>query len=214
MSQTATVAQLQQRISHMQVTKLDGKRLPTLEALTPLFAGGTLRRGCTYTVQGSLQLALTLMSQASAEGIWCGVLGLPELGIEAAQEAGISLKRLVWIPAPEQHLLNALSGLIEAFGVILVGHCEVTPSQNATLLSRLREYQSTLITLNSWGNSEATLNVEHSRWTGLSEGFGMLRSRELIVASQDRGGLHRCTLRFERRRVQQVCSRPQLRAVN
>lgn len=147
MSNTATVAQLRRKIDQMQAPKIAHKTLPTDAALTELFAGGSLLRGCSYAVTGSVQLALTLIAQASAEGVWCGIVGLPELGIEAAHDLGVRLDRLVLVPDPGPHTLSAVSSLAEVLGAVVTGPLRLSAHQSDTLTGRLRDTQATLITV-------------------------------------------------------------------
>ena len=213
MFHTATVAQLRQKIDRMQAPKLAHDTLPTHPALSELFIGGSLRRGCTYAVEGSLQLALTLIMKASSEGVWCGIVGLPHLGIEAAYDLGIRLDRLILIPSPGAQTLAAVSSLTEVLGVILTGPLPLSPHQNERLTGRLREHQSTLITATSRSSStvpvrgaESRLTVEGSHWSGLANGFGLLNTRELSVRSHDRNGTRSCILKFEKQQLQRLSS--------
>lgn len=209
MSHAITVAQLRQKIDRMQAPKLVSDALPTDQALAELFAGGSLRRGRTYAVEGSLQLALTLIAEASRSGVWCGIVGLPHFGIEAAQDLGIRLDRLVHIAAPHERMFAAVTSLTEVLGAIIVGPLALQPQQQDRLASRLREHRSTLITAvpptaAGLHGIESQLTVESSRWSGLAEGFGMLRTRELTVRSRDRTRTRLCTLRFDHQKVQCV----------
>ena len=84
MNQLATVRSLQQRISEMQPLRLDEGGLPVAPELRSLLPGGALRKGSSVAVSGSLHLALALLGEASRGGAWCGAIGLPQLGFEAA----------------------------------------------------------------------------------------------------------------------------------
>lgn len=119
MNQLATVRSLQHRISSMQAARLD-HGLPTPPELRPLLPGGALRRGSSVAVQGSLQLALALLCGASASGAWCGVIGVPNLGIEAAAQLGLSLERLVLVPRPGAHELTITGMLSEVLTALVL----------------------------------------------------------------------------------------------
>ncbi|MDN5855595.1 MAG: hypothetical protein L0K86_22700, partial [Actinomycetia bacterium] len=74
-----------------------------LPALARLFPSGGLRAGAAYSVDESVALAMALMAGASTSGSWCGVVGVPEFGAEAAAALGVSLDRTVLVPEPGEH---------------------------------------------------------------------------------------------------------------
>ena len=198
MNSPATVRTLQQRITEMQPLRLDDRALPTAEALRPLLPGGALRAGSSYAVQGSRQLALALLSAASASGAWCGVIGCPVFGAEAAAALGVALDRCVLIPAPGRHVLGITGALSEILTLVLLDSPGgVRPGDVERISARLREHGSALIVLGDWPRAEATLRVTGSRWSGLGSGYGALAGRELTVQSHDRRGTRRHTVRFE-----------------
>jgi hypothetical protein len=115
-----TVRALQERIRGMQRTRLDSRALPTHPALGGLLPGGALAAGGSYAVAGSTSLALGLLQAASEAGSWCAVVGVPDLGVEAAAGLGIDLDRLVLVPHPGQHWLTVVSALVDVVSVVLV----------------------------------------------------------------------------------------------
>ena len=80
------VRELQARIRSMQRNRIDTRALPTHPALGDLLPNGALSAGSSYAVAGSTMLALALLQGASAAGAWCAVVGVPDLGMEAAAE--------------------------------------------------------------------------------------------------------------------------------
>ena len=143
-------------------------------------------------------------SQASQQGVWCGIVGFPQLGVEAVRDAGVDLSRLVWIPSPGTAHFTTLTSLVEVLGVVLTDALTVSASQTERIATRLRENRSTLIAVHRWAGSESQVTVEASQWFGLEQGFGILQARELRVVSRTRVGFQRCTLRFNRCGVQRV----------
>ncbi|WP_181158506.1 hypothetical protein [Leucobacter massiliensis] len=197
MSSAATVRSLQQRIAEMQPLRLDDRALPTAPGLRPLFPDGALRRGASYAVQGSQQLALALLADASAAGSWCGVIGCPAFGAEAAAELGLALDRCVLIPHPGEDALGIAGALSEVLTVVaLHAPAQPRPGEAERISARLREHGSTLVALGSWPRAESTLHVVSSRWHGLGRGRGMLEDRELTVQSRDRLGTREHVVRF------------------
>src|SRR5690554_4060416 len=109
---------LQARIRNMQATRLDERSLPTLPALQALLPGG-LRQGTAYSVTGSTTLAMALLAGPSAQGAWCGVLGMPDFGIEAASRLGIDLARLVLVPTPGNQWLTVAAAMTDVLSVVV-----------------------------------------------------------------------------------------------
>lgn len=197
MSHAATVRSLQQRIAEMQPLRLDERALPTPAELRALLPGGALRAGAPTTVQGSLQLALALVSAVSASGAWCGAIGLPELGVEAAAQLGLALDRFVLVPEPGCHALGITAALGEVLtAVILRPPGRVAPAEAARLAAKLRDRGTALVSLGPWPGAESRLRVTASRWSGLGTGHGLLDTRELSVRSDDRRGELQHTIRF------------------
>lgn len=199
MSSAASLPDLRQRITEMQPLRIDERALPTSPGLSELLPGGALRAGSAYSVQGSWQLALAFLAEASQGGAWCGVLGCPPFGAEAAVALGIALDRCVLIPTPGRHALTLAGTLSETLSVVVARFdARVSPADIERLSARLREHGSTLVVVGEWARSESRLTVVSSRWAGLGTGHGALTTRELTVQSDDRRGAARHSVRFER----------------
>jgi tetratricopeptide (TPR) repeat protein len=103
------------------VTLAGEQLLPVPRALEPLLPDAGLRRGRTVAVDGSLALALALVAGASAAGSWVVAVGLPDLGVVAAAEAGIALERLALVPRVGAKAWGTVvAALLEAIDVVLV----------------------------------------------------------------------------------------------
>jgi hypothetical protein len=190
-SPTPLREELQARIRSMQATRLDERALPTLPALQQLLPGG-LRQGYAYSVTGSTTLALALLAAPSAQGAWCGVLGMPDFGPEAATRLGIDLERLVLVPAPGNQWLTVAAAMTDVLGVVIArAPSRVVPAETSRLGARLRQRGSTLVVLGEWPGADATLTVVGSSWLGLGTGYGYLSTRRLEVEASGRGGMHR-----------------------
>ena len=186
------VRELQARIREMQATKLDTRALDTAPSVAGLLPGGSLRTGVAYSIEGSTSLAMALMAGPSAAGAWCGVVGVPTFGTEAARAAGIDLERLALVPYPGDQWLPVTGALADVLTVVLV-RPPLTPSDAVTsrLMARLRERGTTLIVLGRWPGAEARLEVRRSEWGGLGDGHGHLTSRRLTVEVSSRVGTPR-----------------------
>jgi hypothetical protein len=183
------VRELQARIRAMQSTTLDSRALDTAPTVAGLLPGGSLKTGVAYTIEGSTSLAMALMAGPSQAGAWCGVVGVPTFGTEAAKAAGIDLERLALAPYPGDQWLPVTAALADVLTVVLV-RPPLPPSDGsvARLMARLRERGTTLIVLGQWPGAEARLRVRRSQWGGLGDGHGHLTSRELTVSVASRTG--------------------------
>ncbi|WP_238152702.1 hypothetical protein [Kribbella speibonae] len=159
------------------------RELPTHPAVGELLAGASLRGGSVYSVRGSAALVMALMAGPSAEGAWCGVVGVPSFGAEAARGLGVDLERLVLVPDPGPEWLSVVAALVDALTVVVVRPPgEVTPGEASRLAARLRTRGAMLIAYGSWPGSEARFEIESNTWTGLGDGEGLLAARRATVA--------------------------------
>ncbi|WP_238335033.1 hypothetical protein [Kribbella amoyensis] len=170
------------------------RALPTLPAVSELLSGAPLRGGAVYSVRGSAALVMAMMAGPSADGAWCGVVGMPSFGVEAARALGVDLERLVLVPDPERDWLSVVAALVDALTVVVVRPPgEVTPGEASRLAARLRTRGALLIAVGSWPGSEARLEVQGNTWTGLGAGEGYLTARQATVAVTGRGAAVRPT---------------------
>ncbi|PZQ91641.1 MAG: hypothetical protein DI534_01320 [Leifsonia xyli] len=180
------IRRLQDRIRGMQRTRLAERALPTSAALAALLPEGALAAGGSYVVEGSTALALELLREPSRSGAWCAVVGMPDLGLEAAAAAGLELERLVLVPQPGEQWFAVVSALIDAVAVVLVQPPErarVGEAVAGRLASRLRQREAVLVSTRDWPRASARLAVTESDWAGLGFGFGHLVARRVTVAS-------------------------------
>ena len=184
-----TVRELQLRIRQMQGTRLDTKLLPTHPALAALLPGGSLKQGAAYSVEHSATLLMALLAGPSAAGSWCGVVGVPEFGVEAASHYGIDLERLVLVPHPGDQWLAVTAAIADVLTVVVTRPPkQATDASVARLAARLRQRGSTLIVLGPWPQTDAMLSLSHSTWSGIGDGFGHLAAREVTVTVSTRAG--------------------------
>ena len=157
--------------------------LPTLPALRSLVQ---LRTGASYAVDSPV-LAMALMAGPSAAGSWCGVVGVPDFGIEAAAALGVDPDRTILVPEPGENWLNVAAAMIDVLTVVVVQPPgvagAVSQHQAARLGSRLRQREAVLIALGDWPRCEARLQTRGTRWSGIGQGHGHLSARRVRVSS-------------------------------
>lgn len=184
-----TVHALRSRIKAMQATTLESRALPTHPALAPLLPHGGLRQGAAYSVDRSIALVMTLLAGPSAAGSWCGVVGVPDFGVEAAQRFGIDLDRIALVPQPGDQWLAVTAAVADVMDVVVVRPPKrASDGEVARLSARLRQRGTTLIALGPWPQSEAMLSLSSSTWTGIGAGHGYLEARRATVMVSSRLG--------------------------
>ena len=183
------------------------RTLPVLAPLRDLFPGGVLQRGWVIATggDGATSLALAVAAGPSAAGSWTAVVGEEGLGLAAAAEAGLALERLLVVTAPgSRDVVEATAALIGAVDVVLVGsEVRLGAADRRRLAARLRERGSVLIGLGGGAlggrglaggaldGADVRLRVVSSRWSGLGDGWGLLRSRRVSVRAEGRGAASR-----------------------
>ena len=128
-------------------------------------------------------------------GEWAAIVDADgALGGLAAAEAGVALERLAVVRAVPPALYGrVVATLLD--GMTVVG--AVTPrgfrlADARRLEARVRERAAVLVTAGPWpGEAALRLRAEHSSWTGLGRGEGLLGERVLRVAVSGRGAAGR-----------------------
>lgn len=180
------VAELHQLLQRHETTPAAGS-VPVHPVLTGLFPGG-LRAGAVYTLQGSMSAALALLAGPSTAGSWCGVVGVPDLGIEAAVDWGVWLERLALVPkVPAEDWTMVVASLVEVCALVVAAPPEhISAGEVSRLLARLRTSGSTLVVLGEWPRPAARLTGRIVRWDGLYDGHGYLSAATLRLESTER----------------------------
>ncbi len=76
--------------------------------------------GSAYSIASSASLLSALLAAPSQAGSWCGVVGVPQFGAEAAERLGVDLSRLVLIPEPGPRWLAVTATIAEVLPVVAV----------------------------------------------------------------------------------------------
>lgn len=181
------VTRLRAQLERVQGRRLDAPVLPVHPALADLLPGGGLRPGSAYSLGSSTSLLFALLARPSQDGSWCGVVGIPRLGAEAAENAGVDLSRLVLIPDPGQRWLAVIATIAEVLPVVAVRPpARAKDAEISRLAARMRERGSVLLVQGPWPQTEAMIDVADPAWEGLGDGHGLLEQRELTVMVSSR----------------------------
>ena len=170
--------------------------LPVAPVLAELFPGGGLPRGAVVAVESSPALLLALLAQASADGSWCAVVGMPQLGLVAAHEAGLELSRVALIPRPGGELVGVVSALLDGLDLVALAAPEqLRAGDRQRLTARARQRGAVLLSVGSWPGAALHVHLDRSRaqWQGIGgtgQGHGRLRSRQAPVQVTGRAGPH------------------------
>jgi hypothetical protein len=176
------------------------RRLAVPGPLGEILPNGGLQRGSVVRVEGApgsgaTTLLLSLLAAATTAGEWAAVVdGDGVFGGLAAAEAGVALDRLAVVRSvPASLYARVVATLLD--GVTVVG--ATIPrgfrlGDARRLEARARERAAVLVAAGSWpGEAALRLRAEHSAWSGLGRGEGLLGERVLRVAVTGRGAAHR-----------------------
>ena len=133
---------------------------------------------------------MALLAEATQQGSWAAVAGMPELGVTAAAEIGVDLDRSVLVPNPRPEVVAVVSALIDGFDLVVLGPDAVRgvqPQLARRLAGRVRNRGAVLVTAGVWPGVDLELSVSNRKWRGLTEdGFGHLEYRDVVVTSRGR----------------------------
>jgi len=178
-----------------------GRLLPVAEPLVPLLPDGGLVRGKAVSCGGaaSMSLALALAVQATATGSWLAIVDVPTFGLEAAEEFGIPLERVVRVDPPDRKATTSRNGgeaWTELIGAVLDGFevviTRVPLRLNAGMArrvqARMQAREAVLISLGRPGpvSVDIELQAADPQWEGVADGWGHLRGRRVAVTSSGR----------------------------
>lgn len=141
-----------------------------------------------------MSLALALAVDAAAEGSWVAVVDVPALGLEAAEEFGIPLERVVRVDPGTRRpgaatWAELLAAVLDGFEVVIT---RVPGSVSAGLArkvqTRLTTREAVVITVGRGGelSVDVELRATDPRWEGVEIGAGHLRGRRVTVTSSGR----------------------------
>jgi hypothetical protein len=148
-------------------------------------------------VPGSGLLSLAIAAGASAAGAWCGVVGLPELGVRSAAGVGVDPSRLLLVSDPGPRWPQVAAALLDGCDLVLIR----PPARPATHVQRhieatLRRAGGVLVVAGDWPGAQARLWVAAQQSVGLGAGHGRLMGRRVQVLANGRGAATRPAQRW------------------
>jgi hypothetical protein len=160
--------------------------LPVLPAVEELLPCG-LPHGKVVAIDRWGLLCLALAAGASAAGAWCGIVGLPQLGVAAAAGVGLEPGRLLLVADPGQSWPQVVVSLFDGCELVLLRPPEHLPAvMRRRLEASLRRNGAVLVVAGEWEGSYARLAVTRQRWVGIGSGHGRLRARRAQVVADSR----------------------------
>lgn len=178
-----------------------GRVLPVADPLVPLLPDGGLVRGKAVSCSGvaSMSLALALAVQATTSGSWLAVVDVPTFGLEAAEEFGIPLERVVRVDPPDRPATGSarrgetwaelMAAVLDGFEIIVTR----VPSRLNTgwarrVQSRMQAREAVVIALGRPApfSADIELQANEPQWEGVADGWGYLRGRRVAVSSSGR----------------------------
>jgi hypothetical protein len=177
-------------------TLSSSRMLPVVEPLAPLLPDGGLVRGKAVACGGAaaMSLAMSLAVAATGTGSWLAVVDVPTFGLEAAEEFGIALERVVSVdpgrqPAAGERWAELVAAVFDGFEIVVT---TVPRRLNAALArrvhARMQAREAVMLTVGGSGPfaTDIELCASDPRWEGVAAGSGHLRGRRVMVTSSGR----------------------------
>jgi hypothetical protein len=174
--------------------------VPLLAPLQLALGVDGLRRGSTVLLSGAegsgaTSLALALLAKATSDGMWCSIVGPPDLGMVAAVELGVDLERLVVVAAPRVRAATAIGALVEGCDVVLLRlPLAMTRTEMLRLGARARQRRVLVVLLGdprsramAWPEApDITVQICSSVFHGIESGSGRIAGRRVEVETIQR----------------------------
>ncbi|MEM9039795.1 MAG: hypothetical protein AAGD33_07860 [Actinomycetota bacterium] len=176
--------------------------LPVAEPLSDLFPDGGLVRGRVVACRsggGAAILPLLVASRAVADGAWLAVVDVDTIGLDAADELGLPIERIVRVStASTPTWIDVMGAAVDGFDLVVTRVPEELRGTDRVarhgaamvrkLMSRLQQKGSVVVVLGDPGvvPCDLELGIERSVWSGLGQGWGHLRHRSLELVSTGR----------------------------
>lgn len=176
-------------------TQPAGLELP--HQLAPLMDAGVIASGSVFSLRatpGRTSLLLQLLMGATQRGHWCAVVGIPQLGLLAANESGVDLARLAILPHVDSGWLQVLGTLLSAVDFVVLHPPARCSAAQANRFSALARQHSAVLAIYESTNDRARWPTQPDfsfattsvTWSGLTDGHGALDSYCFTVQAKGR----------------------------
>ena len=173
--------------------------LPVSSDLAGLVPDGGLVRGRTVLCSGdaAVALALRMVSCATQAGSWLGVVGVNNIGVQAASEHGVALQRVVFVqPALRRaEWVSTVAAVADGFDVVLLETPPgITAADARRVQARIQARRNVLVLIGGSSASvvqsvfqpDVVLHTSTTEWHGIERGAGHIKSRDVHVAVSGR----------------------------
>lgn len=175
--------------------------LPVPPALAQVLPYGGLKRGSVTSLSGAGSLLLGLLASVTADGGHAAVIGHPGIGLLAAVEMGVELRRLALIPDAGPDPVEIAAVLLDGMDLVVLGlgGAAVTQSRGRAVVARARSKGAALVvTGGRWDGVDVRVESEVCGYSGLGAGHGRLRALSLSVRAHGRA-FQPCSARMDLR---------------
>lgn len=162
--------------------------VPVDEAFASWLPDAGLVRGRVVGCSGpsAISLAMALASRAVTAGSWLAVVGVPVLGVEAAEELGVPLSRLVAVDVDGSPSAWAerVAAAADGFDLIVTRPPRGAMRAERKVRQRLQARGVVLLVVGPFSPSvscDLELTTTRVDWVGIGQGFGSLRARRATV---------------------------------
>lgn len=172
------------------------RAIPVEPALAGLFPDAGLRRGHVIGCGGGAarSLAFALVARPVTDGAWLAVVGLPDLGIEAAVEHGVPADRLVAVDADTPtSWAERIAAAADGFELILAAQPRGADRVMRKLRQRLQARGGVLLLVPPGRSSgvagigcDVDLTTSGAVWVGIGAGHGRLVARRVTIEAAGR----------------------------
>jgi hypothetical protein len=98
--------------------------LPVPPELRVMFPEGGLVRGRTVLCSGdaAVAMALRVVSSATQAGSWLGIVGVHNVGVQAASEHGVALQRVVFVQPSSSRTewVSTVAAVADGFDLLML----------------------------------------------------------------------------------------------
>ena len=173
--------------------------LPVPSELRAMFPEGGLVRGRTVLCSGdaAVAMALRVVSSATQAGSWLGIVGVHNVGVQAASEHGVALQRVVFVqPASSRtEWVNTVAAAADGFDVLMLEVPRGTTEADARRVqTRIQARRNALVLIGATHQSavqsvfqpDVIMDTSTTQWHGIERGAGHVQGRDVQVAVSGR----------------------------